>query len=102
MSGIPDSIGDNELECLVIKTMKAIDIEFDDRDIEAYHRIGKSKGNSKKTIVRFLSHKFNKRALYNKTKLASVNTSAVGLGNSIKPFIRENLTDYNSKLTFKC
>ena len=29
VSGIPDSIGDNELECLFIKIMKAINIEVD-------------------------------------------------------------------------
>ena len=33
VSGIPDSIGDNELECSVIKIMKTIDIEDDYRDI---------------------------------------------------------------------
>ena len=53
MSGIPDSTGDNELERSVIKTMKAIDIEVDDRGIEASYRIGKSTGNLKKTIIRF-------------------------------------------------
>ena len=62
--GIPNSVSDNELECSVIKIMKAIDIEVDDRDIEACHRIGKSKGNSEKTIVRFCKRKFSKRALY--------------------------------------
>ena len=31
--GIPDSIGDNELECSVIKIIKTIDIEDDYRDI---------------------------------------------------------------------
>ena len=35
MSGIPDLIGDNELEYLVFKMMKAIDIEVDNHDIEA-------------------------------------------------------------------
>ena len=43
VSGILDSIGDNELECSVIKIMKAIDIEVDDREIKAWHRIGKLK-----------------------------------------------------------
>lgn len=38
--------------------------------------------------------------LYNNKKLASVNASIVDLGNSTKPFISENLTDYNHK--FKC
>ena len=75
LSEITDSIGGNKLECSVIKVMKAIDIEVDDRDIETCH---------------------------SKQKLASVNTSAAGLGNSTKLFIRENLTDYNNKLAFKC
>ena len=100
--GIPNSVSDNELECSVIKIMKAIDIEVDDRDIEACHRIGKSKGNSKKTIVRFCKRKFSKRALYDKKKLASVNTSTAGLENSYKLFISENLADYSNKLSFKC
>ena len=72
------------------------------RDTEACHRIGTSKENSKKTIVRFCNRKFNKRALYNKKEYPSVNTSAVGFGNSTKLFIRENLPDCNNKLAFKC
>ena len=43
-------------------------------------------------------YKMSKRVLYNKKKLASVNTSAVGLGNSTKLFFNENLTDCNNKL----
>ena len=61
VSGVPDSISDNELE--------------------AFHRIGKSKGNSKKTIDLFRNRKFRKRTLYNKKKLASIN-GVVGWGNS--------------------
>ena len=85
-----------------MKIMKAIDIEVDDREIGGYHRTGKSKRNSKRTIVCFCNRKFSKRALYNKKKLASVNTSAVGLGNITKLFISENLADSNNKLAFKC
>ena len=51
VSGIPDSAGDNELECLVIKILKAIDIDVDDRDVEACHGIGKSKGTHRKKSV---------------------------------------------------
>ena len=101
MSGIPVSIADSELQCLVIKIMKIIDIEVDDRDIKTCHRIGKSKGNSKKTIVRFCNHKFSKSVLYNKKKLVSVNTSAVGLRNSTKLLMSENLTNYDTKLALK-
>lgn len=66
MSGIPDLIGDNELEYLVIKMMKAIDIEVDNRDIEACRWISKSKGDSKKAIARFCNREFSKSAFHNK------------------------------------
>ena len=96
---ITGSISDNELECPVIEIMKTIDIGVDNCDIESSHRISKSKGNSKKTIVRFCNRKISKRALNNKKKVASVKTSAVRLRNSIKFFTSKNLTDYNNKLT---
>ena len=34
--------------------MKVINVEVDDRDMEAFHRKVKLKGNSKKTIALFL------------------------------------------------
>ena len=85
----------------LIKIMEAIDFEFDDHNMEVCHRIGKSEGNSKKTIVRFCNSKNSKRALYVKKKLASVNIASVGLRNNTKLVISENRTDYNSKLVFK-
>ena len=88
MSGVSNSIGDNGLECPVIKIMKAIDIEVEDRGIEAFHRISKSKGNLKKIIVRFYNRTFSKKGLYNKKKLASVNTWGIGLGNSTFTFFQ--------------
>ena len=78
MPGIPDSIGDNGWNVWLLKFMKAVDIEVDDRDIEGCHRINKLKGNSKKTIVRFCKLEFSKRVFYNKKKLAPVNKSVVG------------------------
>ena len=102
MSGTPDLIDENELERSVIKIIKSIDSEVDDHDIEAWHRIGKSKGNSKKTIVRFCNRKCSKRVLYNKKKIVPVITSTADLGNSTKVFISKNLTDYNNKLAFQC
>ena len=47
VSGIPDYIGDIKLECSDVKIMKVIDIEVDELDIKACHRIDKLKGNSK-------------------------------------------------------
>ena len=48
INGIPNSISDDNLQSTVINVHATAD------DIEACHRIGKSEGNSKKTIVRKL------------------------------------------------
>ena len=69
--GILDSVSNHEREYLVVKFMKAIDIEIDDPHIEACHQISKSKGNSKKTTAHFRKCKKSKRVVYNKKKLAS-------------------------------
>ena len=53
VSGILDSIGDNELECLLIKIMKAIDIEVDQYDIEPCSRIDNEKGTQRKQLSVF-------------------------------------------------
>ena len=53
VSGIPDSIGDDELECLFIKIMKAIDIEVDQYNIEACSRIDNEKGTQRKQLSVF-------------------------------------------------
>ena len=43
-------------------------------DIEACHRIGKSKENSRKTIARLINSKYSKYALVNGKKLKSFNS----------------------------
>ena len=44
----------SDLAYSVINVMKVINVEVDDRDMEAFHRKVKLKGNSKKTIALFL------------------------------------------------
>ena len=68
-------------------------------DIETCHRIGKSKRNSKKTIVHFINRKHCKCALVNRKKLKSFNSENIGLPN-VKLYFNENLTEYNNTLAF--
>ena len=68
-------------------------------DIEAWDRIGKSKGNSKKTIIRFINRKHCKCVLVNRKKLKSFNSESIGLPN-VKLYFNENLTEYNNTLAF--
>ena len=68
-------------------------------DFEACHRIGNSKVNSSKTIVRFINRKHCRCALVNKKKLKSFNSESIGLPN-VKLYFNENLTEYNNTLAF--
>ena len=46
VSGIPDSVGDNDLEGKVISVFANVGIDVKSNDIEACHRIGKSRNSS--------------------------------------------------------
>ena len=68
-NGIPNSISDDNLESTVINVLsKATNVHVTEDDIEACHRIGKYKGNSKKTIVQFINRKNCICALVNRNK----------------------------------
>ena len=78
INGIPNSISDDNLESTVINVFsKATNVHVTADYIEACHRIGKSKGNSKKTIVRFINRKHCKCALVNRMKLKSFNSESI-------------------------
>ena len=74
ISGIPDSVDNNQLEGPVTEILTDININVASNDIEACHRIGKkdSRIGSTKTIIRFVNRKHAKQALYNKKKLPQV------------------------------
>ena len=69
MTGIPDDVEDKDLEEKVIKILDKIEVNVTSKDIEACHRVGKSRNNSKKTIIRFVNRKFAKKALVNRKSL---------------------------------
>ena len=102
MTGIPDDVEDEDLEEKVIKILDMIEVNVTSRDIEACHRVGKSRNNSKKTIIRFVNRKFAKKALVNRKILKNIDKSSIGLSNPSDIFINENLTPSNSKLAFHC
>ena len=76
---------------------KATNVHVTADDIEACHRIGKSNGNSKKTVVDFISRKHCKCAIVNSKKLKSFNIESIELPN-VKSYFNENLTEYNNTL----
>ena len=55
ISGIPDRVPDQILEEKVVDILNEISVDVSPKDIEVCHRVGVSKNNSKKTIVRFIN-----------------------------------------------
>ena len=98
INGISNSISDDNLESTVINVLsKPTNVHVTADDIETCHRIGKSKGNSKKTIVHFINRKHCKCALVKRKKLKSFNSGSIGLP---KLYFNKNLTEYNNTLAF--
>ena len=96
MSGISQSVSDNQLEEKVVDILKAIDVNITSNEIEACHRLGKKKKN---VIIRVINRKHCLKALRNKKKLKSIDKNAMGIPN-VNLFIIENLTPGNSKIAF--
>ena len=80
-----DDVNDQNLESKVVEVLNEIQVDVLRSDIEACHRIGRSKNSSKKTIIRFINRKYAKKALLNR-KILRKNVTY----NNI--FINENLT----------
>ena len=101
ITGIPDNVEDKNLEHSVIEIFKAADIQISHNDVEDSHRIEKSKGNSKRTIVRLVNRKYCKQILYNRRKLKNFDRPGIGMSNT-KIFVNENWTNFNYQLAFNC
>ena len=102
ITGVSNEIEDVDLEGKVIEILDKIKVNVSSKDIEACHRIKKSKDNSKKTIIRIVNRKYAKKALLNRKDLKHLDKSSIGLSNSNSIFNNENLTPMNNKLAFYC
>ena len=101
LSGIPDSVSDDDIEKTVTAILSDIDVQVTVNDVEACHRIGQSdKNKSKKTIIRFVDRKHCRKILENKKELASSDFSKYNFPVSTKTFANENLTFKNETLAF--
>ena len=91
ISGIPQSVSNNQLEEKVVDISKAIDVDITTDEIEPCHRLGKKKKN---VIVRVINRKHCLKVLRNKKKLKSINKNVMDICNA-NLFISENLTPVN-------
>ena len=75
-------------------------MEVKSYDIEACHRIGKSRNSSKKNNCPISRRKFAKQALYNRKKMKSIDKSLLGRTNDV--FINKNLTPADNRIAYNC
>ena len=91
ISGIHDSIDDNNLDNTVISMMSDINVNIEENDIEACHRFDKPDvtSKSKETIVRFANRKNCNKIFENKKKLAKLNNQKHNFREGTKIFVSE-------------
>ena len=94
ITGIPDSVPDQNLEEKVLDILNEITVNVSPKDIEVCHRVGVSKNSSKKTIVHFINRKHAKEALTSRKNLRK-NSSP-----NCNVFLNKNLTVKNNEIAF--
>ena len=105
---IQNDVSEKNLEEKVIHVLSEIQVNLSGSDVEACHRIGKSRNSSKTTattttttIVQFINSKQVKRALINsKGLIININKFQISLASFDNIFINSNLTPLNSKIAF--
>ena len=101
LSGIPDSIPNNNLEETVLKIFNETGVTVNSRDVEACHRLNQ-KANPKKVIIKLSKRKDVTRVMNNKKKLKSMKPQNIGLPSGCKVYINESLCKYYKYLWWKC
>ena len=98
ITGIPDSVSNNDLAETTIKIFDKLDVAIDPSNIEDYHWL-KSNG-PKKVIFKFARRKDANLIRKNKNKLKGMNLCSTGVNNPV--FINYNLCSYYKTLWRKC
>ena len=103
ISGIPNSVEDDNLEEKVIKILGQIGVKVRNSEIEACHRLPPTKKNpTKKTIIRFVNRKKVEKTIKNKKNLGQVDLNELDLPEGTKLFAGENLNEFYRELGWHC
>ena len=90
ITGVPDSISNDNLEKTTIKTFDNLDVAKDPSNIEDCHWL-KSNG-SKEVIIKFARRKDANLIRKNKNKLKGINLCSIGINNPV--FINDSFCSY--------
>ena len=98
LSGICESIDDEELEESVVGILNKIGVKCSANDIEACHRLPNARNSTRKhkrVIMRFVNRKLCEKALISRKSLKDIDLSDVNLKlKDSKIFINDNLCPY--------
>ena len=100
ISGIPSSVGHDELEETSRRILNEIkQHKVAERDVAACHRLGKN-GD---TILRFVNRKDAEESILNGNKLKNLDGEKVGLTKGkLNIYINQNLSPFMNKLAYYC
>ena len=98
ITGVPDSLSNDDLEETAIKIFNKLDLAIDPSNIEDCHWL-KSNG-PKKVIIKFSRRKDANLIRKNKNKLKGMNLCLVGINNPV--FINDSLCSYYKMLWRTC
>ena len=98
ITGIPDSISDDDLEETTIKIFDKLDVAIDPSNIEDCHWL-KSNG-PRKVVIKFAKHKDANLIRKNKSRLKGMNLCSIGVKNPV--FLNDSLSSYYKMLWRKC
>ena len=103
LSGIPNSIYDEDLENTVINIYKKSGIDVDVRDIEGCHRLPlsrNSRGHDKRVIVKYVNWKYAEAMLKDKKRISGKNFGHLNVTNKL--FVSVSLCPYYRYIWGKC
>ena len=95
ISGIPNSILDENLENTVISISKDSGVEIDPKDIEGCHRLPlsrNSRGQDKRVIAKFVNRKHSEALLRDQNRISSKSFSHLNVSNNV--FVSVSLCPY--------
>ena len=98
ITGVPDSISNEDLEKTTLKIFKKLDVTNDPSYIEGYHWLKSNR--SKKVIIKFARRKDVSHIRKNKNKLERMNICLIVFNNPV--CINDSLCSYYKMLWIKC
>ena len=101
ISGIPDSISNNNLKETLLKVINVTGVSVNSKDAEACHHLNQP-ANPKKMIIELSKRKDVARVINNRKKLKSMKPQNIFLSSGCKIYMNKSLCKYYKYMCWKC